>query len=337
MKLAVDCRYMGRSGIGRVCQGIVDNLHYDKDEIYLVGDPEKLKDYTKAKIIEDYTDPYSINGLLSFNKKFINKHCQALIVPNFLVPCGITIPIHSVMHDLIFLDIKQTVNGKADYFIKKFLLKRGLKRSKSVACVSRFTLDRVNFHFKKYVKKCYVNYNGLSKEIIEYEKQGKNIEKTNTIIFVGNVKRHKGLDTLLEAYKAVNDKFKLKIIGEREGFLTGLEIDESKYNGVEFTGKLTSEKLYDEIKAARYLVQPSVYEGFGLPPLEAMYLGTQPIISKIPVFEEIYNGLPVKFFDDVEDLSRLLTTAPDSFDCRQKLIEQFSFDKFVQAILSHID
>lgn len=59
-----------------------------------------------------------------------------MIIPNFIIPFGIKIPVHSVMHDLIFLDVKETVNGKIDYKIKKYLLKRAMKKSKSIACVS---------------------------------------------------------------------------------------------------------------------------------------------------------------------------------------------------------
>ncbi len=50
------------------------------------------------------------------------------------------------------------------------------------------------------------------------------------------------------------------------------------------------------LQNADALIQPSLYEGFGIPPLEAMTLGTQAIISDIPVFKEIYHDFPVRFF-----------------------------------------
>ena len=54
------------------------------------------------------------------------------------------------------------------------------------------------------------------------------------------------------------------------------------------------------------MVQPSLYEGFGVPPLQALYCGTKAVISDIDVFKEIYAALPVTFFKagDVDDLAR---------------------------------
>ena len=56
MKIAIDCRYMGKSGIGRVCQGILDHLDYDRHEYYLIGVPEKLQGYAAKEIVEELSD-----------------------------------------------------------------------------------------------------------------------------------------------------------------------------------------------------------------------------------------------------------------------------------------
>ena len=291
MNIAVDCRYIGKSGIGRVCEGIIDNLDYSVHNFYLIGNPEKLSNYKYATIIEDKTDPYSFKGLLSFDKK-LNKICDALIIPNFIIPFGVKIPIHSVMHDLAFLDVKETTKGFKDKLIKKILLKRCMKNSKSIATVSNFTKLRCEFYYKKLAKKCYVNYVGLCKDILNSNIQ--NLEKNNNIIFVGNVKPHKGLKTLIEAYKKLGEtNLKLKIIGEKENFAVGLDVSDVNVDGIEFTGRISDEELFNEIASAKALVLPSWYEGFGLPPLEALYFGTKPIISDIEFFKEIYNDLYV--------------------------------------------
>ena len=335
MKIAVDCRYLGKSGIGRVCEGIIDNLNYSEHVFYLIGNKDKLKKYSDAIIIEDNTNPYSKNGLFKFNKRRINKECDCIIIPNFLIPLGIKIPVHSVMHDLIFLDVKEAVNGKIDYFIKKTLLKRCMKKSKTIACVSNFTKSRCKYYFKKYANKCYVNYNGLSKDLIEYKETHGQEKKENTIIFVGNVKRHKGLQVLIDAFNQVDDPtLKLKIIGEREGFITGLDLNEKDYPNVIFTGRLGNEELYSEIQKAKFLVQPSVYEGFGLPPLEALYLGTQPIISNIEVFREIYSDLPVIFFEDRNDLKKKIELDDKVIYCSDNLFAKYNYSDFTSNLLS---
>jgi glycosyltransferase involved in cell wall biosynthesis len=90
-------------------------------------------------------------------------------------------------------------------------------------------------------------------------------------------------------------------------------------------------------------VQPSLYEGFGLPPLEAMTCGTQALISDIPVFKEIYGGFPVTFFSagDSEDLScKLLELLRDKPPLRitlaENLVNKYTFQKTASIILQNI-
>jgi len=66
----------------------------------------------------------------------------------------------------------------------------------------------------------------------------------------------------------------------------------------------------EHLAESALLIQPSLYEGFGLPPLEAMILGTHAMISDIPVFREIYSDFPVVFFK-----------AGDSNDLKNKKLE----------------
>lgn len=331
MKIAIDCRYMGKSGIGRVCQGILDNLNYNENEYYLLGDPDKLAPYAQAHIIEDLSSPFSVKGLFSFPKD-LNKECDCVIIPNFIIPFGIKIPVYTIIHDLIFLDLPDiTTNGVFDRIVKKYLLKRCVKKSVKIACVSGFTKSRCEHYYPKFKDKFYVNYIGLSKDVLNYEK--KVAKKCNNIIYVGNVKPHKGLRTLIDAYKMLPEgSYKLKIIGEKDGFLTGMDSADLNYDGVEFTGKLSNDDLLDQITSASFLVQPSLYEGFGLPPLEALYLGTKPIISDIPVFREIYSGYDVSFFkvEDAKDLKNvILNSAVEPATRRQEITKLYNYSNFV--------
>ena len=339
MKIAIDCRYLGKSGIGRVCRGILDNLDYSENEYYLIGDEKKLSEYPQAKIIANDGNPFSPKGLFDFPKE-INKRCDSIVIPNFIIPYGIRIPVYTIMHDLIFLDLPNvSTRGSLDYQIKKVLLKRCMKKSVKIACVSGFTKSRCEHYFPKYADKCFVNYIGLSKEVMNFNTTG--IEKTNSIVYVGNVKPHKGLKTLIDAFHMLpKGKYQLKIIGERDGFLNGMKADDLQSDDVIFTGRLSDEKLLQEIASAAVLVQPSLYEGFGLPPLEALYLGTQPIISDIPVFKEIYGDLPVLFFKtgDVNDLSEKLRHISETKIVRRACCEQiYSYRNFYETLFKQLE
>lgn len=338
MKIAIDCRYLGKSGIGRVCQGILDYLDYNEHEYFLIGNEEKLRAYSPAYIIPNDENPFSPKGLFSF-PKMINQFCDCIIIPNFIIPYGIRIPVYSVMHDLIFLDLpKITTKGFLDYRIKKMLLKRCMKKSVRIACVSGFTKSRCEHYFPKYAGKCYVNYIGLSEEVLNFDTSG--IEKTNSIIYVGNVKPHKGLKTLIDAFHMLpKGMYRLKIIGEKEGFLVGMKEEDLQSDDVIFTGRLSDDQLLREIASAKFLVQPSLYEGFGLPPLEALYLGTQPIISDIPVFKEVYGDLPVIFFktEDAKDLENVLIRAQRvSFTAISEFTQKYHYQNFAKRLISFI-
>lgn len=338
MKIAIDCRYLGKSGIGRVCQGILDYLDYNEHEYFLIGNEEKLRAYSPAYIIPNDENPFSPKGLFSF-PKMINQFCDCIIIPNFIIPYGIRIPVYSVMHDLIFLDLpKITTKGFLDYRIKKMLLKRCMKKSVRIACVSGFTKSRCEHYFPKYAGKYYVNYIGLSEEVLNFDTSG--IEKTNSIIYVGNVKPHKGLKTLIDAFHMLpKGMYRLKIIGEKEGFLVGMKEEDLQSDDVIFTGRLSDDQLLREIASAKFLVQPSLYEGFGLPPLEALYLGTQPIISDIPVFKEVYGDLPVIFFktEDAKDLENVLIRAQRvSFTAISEFTQKYHYQNFAKRLISFI-
>lgn len=334
MKIAFDCRYLGRSGIGRVCEGILNEMLKSGEDLYLIGEREKLETYG-AHIVDDRTDPYSLAGLFSFDRT-LNKTCDVYFTPNFLIPFRIKLPICAIMHDLAFLDVRETTRGFQDKLIKKTLLKRCMKRARSISCVSEFTLERCEHYYGKLAEKCFVNYNGVGESVINFAKTHKEIQKEDKIVFVGNVKPHKGLMTLLSAYEKADCGMTLKIIGEREAFRMGMEIDGEKFRGVEFTGRLGDEELFKEIAGAKYLVLSSKYEGFGLPPLEALCLGTQPIVSDIPVFREVYGELPVKFFRTEEELSALLCTPPEKTDCLEAVLKRYNYRKQALTLVERI-
>lgn len=339
MKIAIDCRYLGKSGIGRVCRGILDHLDFTAHEYYLVGNAAALAPFSNAHIVENDSDPFSAKGLFCFPRE-LNRICDCVVIPNFILPFGIRIPVYSVMHDLIFLDLPSvSTRGKVDYLIKKTLLRRAMKKSRRIACVSQFTRSRCEHFFPAYAEKCYVNHIGLSEDVLAFGQRVE--EKNDQIVYVGNVKPHKGLQTLVEAYKKLPaGKYQLKIIGDRDGFLTGMNASDLEMEGVVFTGRLDDKQLLEEIAQSKFLVQPSLYEGFGLPPLEALWLGTKPVLSDIPVFHEVYDGLDVVFFkgEDAQSLcDAILHALPEvDVDCAA-IKEKYDYSLFTKNLLANLE
>jgi glycosyltransferase involved in cell wall biosynthesis len=158
---------------------------------------------------------------------------------------------------------------------------------------------------------------------------------------------------LLDAFTGLKkDGFphRLIIIGEKSDFRTSDAtidrlISETDRSAVEFSGYLDDEKLKELLARAALLVQPSLYEGFGLPPLEAMLLGTKALISDIPVFKEIYGDFPVEYFKsgdavDLKQKMKNLLTDHDActrgFPLSSELISKYSFEKTASTILKEL-
>lgn len=339
MKIAIDCRMLNNSGIGNVLKSILTELPKEHNYL-LIGDTKSLEKYcaNNISILDCQIPIFSGKELFCFPVKVVN-NCDVFFSPNYNLPLFINTKKYCMIHDVVFLDVKGLV-GKVGYLIRYIYLLRAVLISKTVFTVSDFSKSRI------------VNYFGHEKKIrtiinpipIPLKNQLTSLIKNQNpevyFIYVGNVKKHKGIDVLINAFNKLSNKnIKLYIVGKKDSFKTVLEERNLQLNNnIMFTGYIDDNRLYNLIYNAKALIQPSLYEGFGIPPLEALYLGVPAIISDIPVFKEIYGTMPVTFFkcSDVDDLlSKMENIIPVNID-RNKLEEQFDFTKSEKIIFEEI-
>lgn len=312
-KIVIDCRMINNSGIGTYLREILSYLLETNNYFLLLGKRKELINYLTNKnieILECDIEAFSLKELLFFPIKKVNE-CDIYYSPNFNISLGIRIPIYLTIHDVIFLDMPE-LSTKLGYYIRKIYYKLAYYKATKIFTVSKFSKKRIQYFLGK-KKKIIVTYNGISNYILQ--KSDEKYSKKNYIIFVGNIKKHKGLKTLLQAFKLLREEgtdLKLVIVGNQQNFRTR---DEETINllknkklekSIIFTGYIKNMELKKLIAEAKILVQPSLYEGFGIPPLEALVLGTDTIVSDIEVFKEIYSELPVVFFkkNDEKDLKK---------------------------------
>jgi glycosyltransferase involved in cell wall biosynthesis len=91
--------------------------------------------------------------------------------------------------------------------------------------------------------------------------------------------------------RAAFTDWKLVIVGDRAGIFEGVSLKMDSRQVI-FTGRLSNEKLLNLYRAAHAFISPSVYEGFGLPPLEAMACGCPCLISDIPPHRDVCDAAP---------------------------------------------
>lgn len=303
MKIAVDCRMYNSSGIGTYIREILPYLLKTENKFLLIGLNKDLNHYRNLKNVEIQecnTPIFSPKEVFFFPTKQINE-CDIFYTPNYNIPGGIKIPIYSTIHDVLFLDMPE-LTSRIGYLIRKIFYKRAYYLSKTIFTVSNFSKKRIEIHLGD-KKDIVVTYNGISKYILEDD--GNIYNKKDYIIFVGNIKKHKGLKMLLLAYKEAKKEgltSDLVIVGNQNNFKTKDEevieiLKNSEDEGIVFSGYVDNKELKKLIAEAKVLVQPSLYEGFGIPPLEALALETCVILSDIQIFKEIFDEEDVNFFD----------------------------------------
>ena len=355
MIIAIDCRMFNASGVGVYLRGCLPYFLQTDHNFLLIGNIEQLRSFeagANVKIINCNIKSFSLKELFFFPvsiKKQINR-ADIYYSPFFNIPCGIKIPVYTTIHDIIFPDMPQLVS-KAGLYARMFFFRRAYKKSRKIFTVSEFSKSRIEYHLGDN-KPVIVTHSAAHPMFMEYRANVKNIQKKETIVFIGNIKKHKGLDCLLDAFRlAVNEglSHKLIIIGSKENFRTKnnpilQKIDSFGPDKILFTGFITDEKLIENLAEAALLVQPSLYEGFCLPPLEAMILGTNALVSGIPVLKEVYYEFPVCYFnaDDATDLKNKLMQIlykknASSLSLDENLINKYTFKKSASIILDNFN
>jgi len=353
MTITIDCRMLNSSGIGVYLRGCLPHFLKTDNIFFLLGDSKQLHTYISknTKILNCKINPFSIKELFFFPAsvlKQINKS-DIYYSPFFNIPRGIKTCVYTTIHDIIFPDIPELLS-KIGLKIRMWFLRRSYKISKKIFTVSNFSKSRIEHHLGT-LTPVIVTYSAISQMYLDFRAGVCNVQKKDTIIFIGNIKKHKGLNCLLDAFILAGNEglsHKLVIVGSKENFRTSdtgiiKKIDSIGEDAVSFTGFISNEDLLHNLSTASLLVQPSLYEGFCLPPLEAMVLGTASLISDIPVLKEIYSSFPVTFFK-----------SGDSIDLKNKLIEmllikktkppvlpddlllKYTFDKTVSIILKEL-
>jgi len=353
MTIAVDCRMINASGIGVYLRGILPFFLQSENNFLLLGNAARLKSFASGanvKIIECNIKPFSFRELFFFPAKIIRQinFADVYFVPFFNIPCGIKVPVYTTIHDIIFPDMPE-LSSKAGLAVRMWFFRRAYKKSRKIFTVSEFSKSRIEHHLGA-EKPVIVTHSAIQPEFLEYRANVSNTPKKETIVFIGNIKKHKGLDYLLDAFDLAKKEglpHQLIIIGSKENFRTSdntiMRKIESAGTGISFSGFVSDEKLMEHLSTAALLIQPSLYEGFCLPPLEAMVLGAHALISDIPVLKEIYADYPVTFFraGDSDDLKEkitelLLTRKTEFFPLPEHLAKKYTFQKTASIILKNV-
>jgi len=231
-----------------------------------------------------------------------------------------------VIHDLIFMKNKKWFSKKFSYFYRFFapiLLKKALK----VITVSDFSKQDIIKTFNINPQKTEVIYNAVSKEFKEYSGKDSENKYGDYILSVASfLSPRKNLCNIIKAFNKLNiQNLKLIVVGaELKHFSDQNMFNEIKFNeNIILAGYVDDKTLLNFYKNAKLLVFPSLYEGFGIPPIEAMSCGCPVLVSNAASLPEVcadaaYYTDPYNVDDISDGLNKILTDN----DLRNNLIQK---------------
>ncbi len=337
------------NGASRYALNVYYYMYYYYSEVFAISilknpnvEKEKIAHMARIpsnsiKIIENVT-PIGIKREIKyrFYIRPLLKNYEVFFCPTEKWPVSINGGI-LVLHDAraleeIFIGLNCIKKG-----ILKYMLNNGIEKSTSIICVSETTkkifLDNYG---NKIENKARVVYH-------PYEKMNKNIDgmkiEGDYFFFYGQLWRpHKNIDRLISAFLLFKKmhpeykQYKLFLAGEDKGSFNKEKLADE---GIIMLGYVAEKDLVSVLLGSKALVYVSLYEGFGIPILNAISNGVTVVCSDIKVFKELYTGAVIFVQpESIESISKGLHIAASGknenkdFDMRRFEPELFARDHF---------
>tara|TARA_R110000868_G_scaffold221046_2_gene472494 strand:+ start:266 stop:1306 length:1041 start_codon:yes stop_codon:yes gene_type:complete len=240
------------------------------------------------------------------------------------------------IHDVAFKYYKESFS-KSFAFVYNYLVPRIAKKCLHVFTVSEAAKKEVVKELKLPSQKVSVVYNGISSIFKNAEKLSwKDKSVKPYILTVSSHHPRKNYERLIEAFNALNDtEIQLYVIGNFVGhFSNTVAIKPNKK--VKFLTNITDEQLVAYYQKAELFVFPSLYEGFGIPVIEAMSQHLPCVISDIPVFKEIGDESVIYVNPrDVDSISKGIIKGLNLVDktLNYPKLDQFSWEKSANKVV----
>jgi len=314
-RIAIDARKWRDYGIGTYVRNLVRHLaRLDRETTYFLfcdqADVLTLRDLAANFVpVVDESGGYSLREHLTIPFKLKRLGVELLHEPHYVLP--LLTPTRSVVtiHDCIHLLFPQYLPSRMALSYAQFMMGQAIRKSATVFTVSEASRqDILRFYPEANEERVQVVPNAIDPNLIENPGE-EEIERVREryqirgrfVLYAGNIKPHKNLDRLIAAFGLLKQRsgledVKLLIIGDeihKYGSLRRAVESAGVRQDVRFFGFVPDSTLAALYRLASVFAFPSLYEGFGLPPLEAMACGAPVVTSKISSLPEVVGDAAV--------------------------------------------
>ena len=369
MRIGIDIRPIGDFGVGTYVRNVVRTLgRLDlQNEFYLIGRRDRAREIGRLpenfRFVPFNAMEESARGYLGFRQVLRQLRCDLVHIPHLIwipqfLPCPYVVTVHDVLDFMYRATNGSSVRRAANFFCTRQVLLRAAR----VLAVSNFTKKDIQRLFGIADEKVEVVYNAIDERFRSGHASDADRQfiaeryQVNYpfLLYAGRISPHKNVVRIIEAFSALKCELakegkypdlKLIIIGDevsRHPDLRRAVIKSGVQNDVRFLGFVPIGVLRIFYDVAKMFVFPSLYEGFGLPPLEAMAHGTPVVTSNTSSLPEVVGNAavlvnPENIFDISRALLRVLLDQPLREKLKQRgyeQVERFSWEASVTRILN---
>jgi len=362
LKIAIDARKWRDYGIGTYVRNLVRHLaRLDHETTYFLfcnhADEATLRDLAENFVpVVDDSLGYSVAEHISIPLKLRKHGADLFHAPHYVRPVFCPTPAVVTVHDCIHLLFPQYLPNRFAWSYARAMLGVAARRSALVFTVSEASrADILRFYPDADPERIRVVPNAIDPSILEDpgdEETARVRERYQIrgrfVLYAGNIKPHKNIDRLIAAFGLLKERpghedVKLLIIGDevnRMGSLRRSVEGAGVRADVRFFGFVPDRTLAALYRLASVFAFPSLYEGFGLPPLEAMACGTPVVTSNISSLPEVVGDAallvdPTSVEQIAGAIERVLDDAALAADLSRRgrlRAASFSWERSVRAI-----
>lgn len=295
--LAVDARMVRHSGIGTYLRHLVPRLVAARPtwRFTILGPAEELRAlgwtaWSNATVVDCRAPIYSVREQLAL-PRLVPADAQLFWTPHYVIPLLLGRRMLVTVQDVFHLAMPELVGGVVRRAYARAMFAAVRRRASRVLFTSEFTRQ-------EFTRLAGAPSAGSDVVPLGVDESWRAIERLARegrpyLLYAGNVKPHKNVAALVRAFLAVADAVphELVIVGRTEGMRTADEevakLAASSSGRVRMIGEVSDASLRQWMAGADAFAFPSLYEGFGLPPLEAMAAGVPCLVSRSASLPEV--------------------------------------------------